>query len=73
MNKRELIDAITAVNPSATREFLLEFSERELSDYMRQLDSLGLTRSDFHGSGVSDAQPNTGEPESMGRPDVIVC
>ena len=42
MNKRELIDAITSVNRSATRDFLSEFSERDLADYVRQLDSLGL-------------------------------
>ncbi len=37
MNKSELIDAITSVNRSATRDFLVEFSERELADYVRQL------------------------------------
>ncbi len=42
MNKIELIDAITSVNRSATRDFLAEFSERDLADYVRQLDSLGL-------------------------------
>lgn len=37
MTKRELIDAISTANRSATRDFLAEFSERELTDYMRQL------------------------------------
>lgn len=41
MNKKELIDRITHVNRSATREFLAEFSERELGDYLRQFDFVG--------------------------------
>jgi hypothetical protein len=42
MTKSELIDVITSVNRSATREFLAEFSNRDLVDYMRQLEGLGL-------------------------------
>lgn len=42
MTKQELIDKITSVNPTTTPEFLLDFSERNLSDYMHQLDTLGL-------------------------------
>jgi len=40
MTKKELIDRITTVNRRATREFLAEFSERELTDYVRQLHIL---------------------------------
>jgi len=46
VNKKELIDRITSINRAATREFLAEFSEHDLSDYVRHLDSLGLTPSD---------------------------
>jgi len=42
MTKSELIDWISSVNRSATREFLSEFTRRELMDYMRQLESLRL-------------------------------
>ncbi len=40
MSKNELIEAITSVNKSATRDFLSEFGERELYDYVRQLESV---------------------------------
>lgn len=40
MTKKELIDRIIAVNRRTTREFLAEFSIRELADYLRQLDKL---------------------------------
>lgn len=40
MSKRELIDRIMDLNRSARREFLLSFNERELNDYLRQLESL---------------------------------
>lgn len=46
MTKSELIDRISSVNLSATREFLLEFTRRELADYMRQLETLGLIPGD---------------------------
>ena len=42
MSKRELIDRIMDINQSARREFLQEFTENELSDYLRQLESLGV-------------------------------
>ena len=42
MTKSELIDKISSVNRSATRDFLAEFSQRDLADYVRQLDSVGL-------------------------------
>jgi len=37
MGKRELIDRILTVNRETTREYLADFSERELVDYWRQL------------------------------------
>ena len=43
MSKRELIDRIMELNRSARREFLLEFNENELDDYLRQLESV-MTR-----------------------------
>ena len=45
MSKRELIDRIMELNRSARREFLLEFNENELDDYLRQLESV-MTRVD---------------------------
>lgn len=41
MSKRELIDRIKQINRSARAEFLEEFSENELNDYLRQLEGLG--------------------------------
>lgn len=38
--KNEIIDAIMRLNPSATAEFLAEFSLGELSDYLRQLETV---------------------------------
>jgi hypothetical protein len=40
MSKRELIERIMAINVSARREFLQGFSENELADYLRQLESI---------------------------------
>jgi hypothetical protein len=40
MSKRELIDRIMELNRSARREFLQCFSENELADYLRQLESI---------------------------------
>jgi len=40
MSKRELIDRIMKLNCSARREFLLCFTENELADYLRQLESV---------------------------------
>ena len=42
MTKPELINTIRSVNETATREFLAEFSERDLTDYVKQLRGLGL-------------------------------
>ncbi len=43
MSKRELIDRIMELNRSARREFLQCFSENELADYLRQLESIRPT------------------------------
>ncbi len=40
MSKRELIDRIMMLNRSARREFLQSFTENELADYLRQLESI---------------------------------
>lgn len=40
MSKRELIERIMELNRSARREFLQGFSENELADYLRQLESI---------------------------------
>jgi len=40
MSKRELIDRIIQLNISARREFLQCFTENELADYLRQLESI---------------------------------
>jgi hypothetical protein len=41
MSKRELIERIMQINHSARREFLLGFTENELADYLRQIETLG--------------------------------
>ncbi|MCZ6681680.1 MAG: hypothetical protein O7B26_00745 [Planctomycetota bacterium] len=41
MSKRELMDRIIQINRSARRAFLQQFSEIELDDYLRQLESIG--------------------------------
>ncbi len=40
MTKSELIDRIKQINHTARREFLLQFTEDELHDYLRQLESI---------------------------------
>lgn len=40
MSKRELIERIMQLNRSARREFLQCFTENELADYLRQLESV---------------------------------
>ncbi len=40
MSKRELIERIMKLNRTARREFLLCFTENELADYLRQLESV---------------------------------
>lgn len=40
MSKRKLIDRIMELNRSARREFLQVFTENELHDYLRQLESV---------------------------------
>ncbi len=40
MSKRELINRIRQVNRTVRPEFLEQFSENELSDYLQQLEGL---------------------------------
>jgi hypothetical protein len=40
MSKRELIDRIMELNLTARLEFLQCFTENELADYLRQLESI---------------------------------
>jgi len=42
MTKRELIDCICEINKSAKPEFLVNFSEEELQDYLEHLMELDL-------------------------------
>jgi len=42
MSKRELIDHICEINRSAKPEFLANFSEEELMDYLEHLMELDL-------------------------------
>jgi hypothetical protein len=41
MSKREIIERIMLINRSARREFLQTFTENELAEYLRQLESIG--------------------------------
>jgi len=50
MCKRDLIDRIMDLNRSARREFLQAFSENELADYLRQLES--ITREPVLAAGI---------------------
>jgi hypothetical protein len=60
MSKIELIDAITTINPGTSREFLAEFSERDLLDYLRQLDSLGLVPAGVRAPDWTPLRPKVG-------------
>ncbi len=42
MDKRELIDNICEINQSAKSEFLANFSDEDLSDYLEHLLELNL-------------------------------
>ncbi len=42
MSKRELIDCICEINKTAKPEFLAEFSEEELKQYLEHLMELDL-------------------------------
>ena len=42
MTKRELIDCICEINTTAKPEFLAEFSEEQLNDYLEHLMELNL-------------------------------
>lgn len=46
MSKRELIDCIREINRSAKSKFLVQFSEKELTDYLENLMSLDLEELD---------------------------
>ncbi|MFQ5490138.1 MAG: hypothetical protein ACE5GE_05390 [Phycisphaerae bacterium] len=41
MTKRETIDRIMNRNPSARPEFLVQFCEADLAEYLRQLEAVG--------------------------------
>lgn len=43
MSKREMIEEIMELNQSARLEFLQCFTENELADYLRQLESITRT------------------------------
>lgn len=47
MTKSELIEHIRSINRGATREFLTEFTERELNDYVRQLTTTTSPRMEY--------------------------
>lgn len=40
MSKREIIDRIMEINPSARPEFLADFSQESLSEYLEHLDEI---------------------------------
>jgi hypothetical protein len=42
MDKQELIDSICEINRTAKQDFLAEFSEADLSDYLEHLMELDL-------------------------------
>jgi hypothetical protein len=42
MDKKELIDSICEINKTAKQEFLAEFSEADLSDYLEHLMEVDL-------------------------------
>lgn len=42
MDKRELIDSICEINQSAKSEFLANFSDEDLNDYLEHLLELDL-------------------------------
>jgi len=43
MNKRDLIDRIMQLNRSARREFLESFSDKELDEYLAQLEAIDVS------------------------------
>ncbi|HOW70732.1 MAG TPA: hypothetical protein PKY77_09035 [Phycisphaerae bacterium] len=45
MTKRELIDQIRMLNPTARSEFLADFEEQDLRAYLQQLRELARERS----------------------------
>jgi hypothetical protein len=76
MGKKDLINAISAINKSASREFLAEFSMRELADYRRQLESLGMTASDFATPEPAEdlfEDDRISDPPIAGAPTAYIC
>lgn len=70
MTKREIIDEIIKLNPSASPQFLAGFSERELADYLGQLVGIsngtrGAARPDVRVSALG----GLGATAVRGRPD----
>jgi hypothetical protein len=45
MSKRDMIDRIRRLNPTAQPEFLADFDEDDLLDYLRQLTELECEQS----------------------------
>lgn len=43
MSQRDLIESIQKINPTAPTDFLAAFTEEELLDYLRQLQSVRRT------------------------------
>jgi hypothetical protein len=56
MNKRQLIDEIRRHNPTATPEFLAQFPEVELKEYLDHLE--GAFRKRIHIASWVRKQPN---------------
>lgn len=50
MNKREIIDHIRRLNPTAAPTFLADFGEEELLAYLRQLKEVEEDRRHQHAS-----------------------
>lgn len=48
MNKRQLIDAIRAHNPTASERFLKQFEEEELARYLDNLEGAAERRRLIH-------------------------
>jgi hypothetical protein len=44
MNKRDMIERIRDLNPTATPEFLARFNDEDLAAYLRQLQELERDR-----------------------------
>jgi hypothetical protein len=58
MHKKEIIDAILEEHPSASREFLNDFSTRDLTDYLKQLRTILAREESEAQSSPNPAQHN---------------